>query len=272
VKVASTWRAVRIQEGLLERELRQRHTLWLHGWCIGALVLLAMWGMAALQLWLGSQSLALRYAVTLGAGYLAYLGLLRLWAAALVGRRDGDGMDLPDLGGDWSPGGGGGSGGAGPGHPGSGLPPVRSGGGGDFGGGGAHASFDDGGGLLETAGETVGQAVGAAAEADEAAVVVVPVVLLFALGAALLLGTGSLLLLLFGSEALLAVALELAFAAVAGRTALRITREGWLGAAVRLTWKPLLGALACAVAVGGLLDLFVPQADTLVQAVRLLAR
>lgn len=40
------------------------------------------------------------------------------------------------------------------------------------------------------------------------------------------------------------------------------------GRHVRLSWKPLLGALVCA-ALGALIDHFVPQAETLAEAVRL---
>ena len=83
-----------------------------------------------------------------------------------------------------------------------------------------------------------------------------------------MLGGGWLLLLYFGSEALLAVAVELAFAYTAARTVVRVEREGWLLAAIRLSWKPLLGALVCAVALGALVDHFAPQADTLAQAVQ----
>jgi hypothetical protein len=84
-----------------------------------------------------------------------------------------------------------------------------------------------------------------------------------------LLGAGSLLLLYFGFDALLAVAVELAFAWVGARAISRVDREGWTSAAVRLTWKPLLGALVCAVLLGGLVDFFVPSARSLPEAVRM---
>ena len=109
-----------------------------------------------------------------------------------------------------------------------------------------------------------------AAGADEGIVVVVPVVAIFLIGCALLFGAGSLLLLYFGSEALLAVAVALAFSYVSARTAVRVMREGWLGAAVRLTWKPLLEAIFCAVLLGGLLDYFVPAAQSLPHAFKLI--
>ncbi len=146
--------------------------------------------------------------------------------------------------------------------------PFRSGGGGDFGGGGAQGSFDGAG--DGAASELASGALEVAGGADEGAVVVVPVLVVFAIGVLVVLGAGSLLLLYFGSEALLAVAVELAFGYVSARTAVRVAREGWLTAAVRLTWKPLLGALACAVLLGGLLDVFVPQARSLPHAAELM--
>ncbi|HNQ10535.1 MAG TPA: hypothetical protein PKM45_08920, partial [Giesbergeria sp.] len=54
------------------------------------------------------------------------------------------------------------------------------------------------------------------------------------------------------------------------RVAMGVERAGWLSAAVRLTWKPLLGALLCAVALGATIDHFLPQVDSLPEAIRLL--
>lgn len=257
--ILSTWGSVRRWETTTRDRLRRDNALWLHGWCIGLLVLLAMWASAHLQMVLGSTSLAARYAATLGVGYLVFLGLLRWWAGRLVGERsDFDaGLDLPDL----------------PLPRGVGFDAPReflSGGGGDFGGGGAEGNFD----VLPDAASSIGDvakgALEVAGDADEGAVVVVPVVVVF-LGAVLvLLGLGSLLLLFFGWEVLLTVAVEVAFGYVSARTAVRMAREGWLTAAVRLTWKPLLGALLCAVLLGAIVDRFVPQAHSLPQALKLL--
>ena len=61
------------------------------------------------------------------------------------------------------------------------------------------------------------------------------------LGAA---GAGALAMLFFSWDVLLAVAVELAFSVAAVRVATRVEREGWLTAAVRLTWKPLFGRAA----------------------------
>jgi hypothetical protein len=258
----STWGSVRRWEDATRERLRRHHALWLHGWCIGLVVVAVMWGMAHLQLLAGSDSLAMRYLVTLGAGYIAFLFILRWWAGQLVGEQghlDGN-LDLGspraeapgNCGGDTVPG-------------------IEPGGGGDFGGGGAEASFDD---LVPDAGSPIADVASSALEvaggADEGAVVVIPVVVVFLAGLLVVFGFGSLLLLYFGWEVLLTVAVEIAFGYVSGRTAVRLAREGWLNAAVRLTWKPLAGALACAVLLGALVDGFLPQARSLPHAVQLL--
>ena len=54
------------------------------------------------------------------------------------------------------------------------------------------------------------------------------------------------------------------------RAAMGVEREGWLTAAVRLTWKPLLGALVCAVLLGATIDHFMPGVQSLPQAVRVI--
>jgi len=118
--------------------------------------------------------------------------------------------------------------------------------------------------------EVAGGALEAAASADEGIVVVVPVVAIFLIACAVLFGAGALLLLYFGWEALLTVAVELAFSYASARTALRVAREGWLSAAVRLTWKPLAGAIACAVLLGATIDYFIPAARSLPHAIRLI--
>jgi hypothetical protein len=263
----SNWRSVRLWEHGVERELRTRHRLWLHGWCIGLVVLGTMWAVAHLQMLMGAESLALRYLATLGVGYLAYLLVLRLWAAALLGRDDSH-FDLPldqlpmpggrpvdastvapDL---------------------AELPAFRSGGGGDFGGGGATADFPADAEGSEAIGDVAKGAFEVAAGADEGIVVVVPVVAVFLIGLAVIFGAGSLMLLYFGFDALLTVAVELAFGYVSARTAIRVVREGWLSAVIRLTWKPLLGALLCAVLLGATIDYFIPAATSLPHAIRLI--
>jgi len=260
----------------VEQQLRQRHAFWLHGICIGLLTLGITWGASRVQMRMGVESLALRYLVSLGLGYLGYLVMLRFWAAVLLRRYSLQ----PDKRSDWTnldvswPGSSGGSSGcaSAPAR----VPAFRSGAGGDFGGSGASADFsgpvealdvsDTAGGL----GDVVGGALEAAGSADNAAVVVIPVVAIFLIGCAVFFGAGALLLTYFGWEALLGVAVELAFSYTSARVAVRVVREGWLSAALRLTWKPLLGAVVCAVILGAAIDHFVPAAHSLPQAVKLL--
>jgi hypothetical protein len=267
MKNLSNWRSVRVLEGRLERELRRRHSLRLHGLCIGLLTLGMMWAVSHLQMVMGVDSLALRYLITLGAGYLAYLLVLRGWAALLVKRRgdsgtaDGNWGDLLDVTGNLPSGGGGG-----------GRLPMQPGGGGDFGGGGATGDFGGAPDAGSALGDVAGGAVDVLGGADEGAVVVIPVVAIFLVGAAIFFGAGSLLLLFFGWEVLLTVAVELAFSYVSARAAVRVAREGWASAAVRLTWKPMLGTLACGVLLGATIDHFIPAANSLPQAIKLIGQ
>ena len=99
---------------------------------------------------------------------------------------------------------------------------------------------------------------------------VVPVVAIFLIGAAIIFGAGSLAMLFFGWDVLLTVAVEIAFSVATARAAVGVEREGWLSAAVRLTWKPLLGALVCAVVLGATIDHFLPGVQSLPQAVRVI--
>ena len=257
----SDWQSVRMWETRVAADLRQRRMLWLHGLCIGLITLTVTWGASALQMYLGSELLSVRYLASLGVGYGAYLLTVRLWAAALLqstdnGTSDVSGLDLPDV------------------HIGGGkldLPNILSGGGGDFGGGGASGDFSgDASGAVDRLGDLVGGAFEAAASSDEGAIVVVPVVTVFLIGCAIFLGAGVLTFMYFGWEVLLAVAVELAFSYATARTAVRVTREGWASAAVRLTRKPLLGAITCAVVLGASIDYYIPTAHSLPQALKIL--
>jgi len=239
VKVLSNWRSVRLWETQIERDLHRDHSLRTHGLLIGTFTLLLMWGVSALQMHLLQvESLAVRYLVTLGVGYVGYLCVLRWWAQRLVERRTE--FEAPeDLGGTTE------------GADGPGSAPDAT----------------DGGSALS---DVAGGALDAAGSADEGAIIVVPVLAIFLLCVAVVLGAGSLVLLYFSWDALLAVAIEVAFSYVSARAAVRVAREGWLMAAVRLTWKPLLGAVVCAVALGALIDYFMPQVHSLPEAVRVL--
>jgi hypothetical protein len=235
MKVLSNWRSVRLWESAFERDLHRRHSLRTHGLLLGTGTLLLMWAVSALQMRAGNDSLALRYAVTLGVGYLGYLGLLRWWAQRLVEGRTEIDPDIPDV---------------------LDLTSNHA----------THVEASD----ASAIGDLAGGALEAAASADEGAVIVVPVVAIFLVGIALVTGAGALALLYFGWDALLAVAVEIAFSYVSARAAVRVAREGWLTVAVKLTWKPLLGALLCAVLLGAVIDRFMPQVNSLPQAVRVL--
>jgi hypothetical protein len=262
MKVLSNWRSVRLWETQVERDLHRNYSLRTHGILIGSFTLLLMWCVSALQMHLlHVDSLAVRYFLTLGVGYLGYLLVLRWWAKRLVEGRELElDLDVPDV--DFGGGSKGGSAGG------------SAGGSGVRGGGShSHASVgESGGGGGSGLSDVASGALDVAAGADEGAVIVVPVVAIFLICTAVVLGAGSLVLLYFGWDALLAVAVEVAFSYVSARAAVRVAREGWLMAAVRLTWKPLLGAVVCAVALGALLDHFMPQVDSLPEAVRVLMK
>lgn len=200
-----------------------------------------MWAAAFAQMHLGVGSLAKRYLITLGIGYLSYLLVLRLWAGAMVSSKSSSsdvGFDIP------TPGGG---------HSvdtklsGIRLPCFEPGGGGDFAGGGANGDFSGStsSSVEDRLGDLAGGAIEVAASSDEGAIVVVPVVEIFLIGCALLFGVGTLAMLCFGWDILLTVAVEIAFSYVSARTAVRVVREGWLSAAVRLSKKTLWRGALC---------------------------
>ena len=253
------WISVRLTARDVAHDLEQRHSLRWHGLCIGTLTLLGMLLAAWLQKQAGVHLLSVRYAITLAVGYGIYLLVLRWWAARLLddeehGSADaGDALDVavdvadlarsvPRRGGTRSPA----------------MPRMRD----------VADSAESGKGV----GDLASGALDGLGGADEGAVVIIPVVAIFLIGAAILAGAGALAMLFFSWDVLLAVAVELAFSVAAVRVATRVEREGWLTAPVRLTWKPLLGALRCAVLLGATLDPFLPQVDSLPEAGRLLPR
>ena len=247
MKILSNWRSVRLWETEVERDLHRNHSLRTHGILIGTFTLLLMWGVSALQMHLlHVDSLAVRYFLTLGVGYLGYLLVLRWWARRLV--EDGVGANLDMGAGDVVD---------------AGEFAL------DVAGSVGRASHASG---VGDAADMAGGALELAGASDEGAIIVVPVVAIFLICVAVLFGVGSLVLLYFSWDALLAVAIEVAFSYVSARAAVRVAREGWLMAAVRLTWKPLLGALISAVILGALLDHFMPQVNSLPEAVRVLLK
>jgi hypothetical protein len=254
--------------------LQRERWLRLHVLLIALLTLGTLMAAGILLRLVGVESLGLRYGLALPLSYLAYLGLLRLWAGYLIGD-DRDGADAGDLLEvvDMLPTP------NGAGSAGVRLPRIEPGGGGDFGGGGASGSFADGtldagSALGDAAGELAGHTakLGAAAlDSDEGAVVAVPLLVVLAIATLLMALLGLGVFALFGVDVLMAVALEVALAGLAGGFAWRRQREGWLQRALAHTWKPALAMLVLGVALGLLLDHWLPQADSLPHAIRLLS-
>ena len=86
------------REGLRTREWLKRHRwLRLHVTLIALCCLGCLWLSGALLRAVGVQSLALRFGLSLLVSYAVYLGLLRLWAAYLLSRSEGDAADVVDV-------------------------------------------------------------------------------------------------------------------------------------------------------------------------------
>ncbi|WP_245587366.1 hypothetical protein [Comamonas composti] len=253
----------------MRRRLQQRHWLRLHALMTGTLSLGLMLFLSHALLHAGVHSMALRYGLALGGGYVLYLLLVRLWAGCMLSR---------DWTGDLSVDSGSGSGGSSPSS--ASAARLESGEGGSFGGGGASGQWDG-----AASGEALQEPPSLAdlssspgfelpgldaVDFDLEGVVLVPVLLLFAGLLVLATGAGSLLWLVLGSELFLAVAVEVAFALLMARTLYVVEREGWLLAALRLSYKPMLGVLVAAVMLGALADWLLPGADTLAQVFKVL--
>ena len=189
----SNWRRMRVPcREDFQQSLQRRNSLTLHGWVIGLFMMSFMWAMSRFQwMFLGDGSLALRYLVTLGSGYLVYLLVLHEWTKWILLKEEhegtdidvGDALDIADA--------------VTPRIDGSGLGDVASG------------------------------ALDGLGAADEGAIVVVPVVAIFVAVVALVMGAGALMWLYFGSEVLLAVAVELAFSVATARALMGAERAGW---------------------------------------------
>ena len=248
----------------LRADLIERYWLRAHIATIALLTLVALWLTSALLMQAGVESLALRYGLACPVAYGIYLLLLRWWAGALARREsplnglDVPGIEVPQ----------GSSSCASPPEP-----PFSSGGGGHFAGGGADASWD-----LPAAPETASEGMGALAKGagalmeglDEGAVVAVPLAVVLGIVALLggLIGAG--VLMLFGVEVLLAVAVEVGLASLAGTLAYKGFMEDWLSSALRHTWRGAAVVLVLAVALGAVLDRWVPEARSLPHAAKLI--
>ena len=249
-------------EQAVRADLTARRWLRWHSLLLGTVCFLAAWATSATLMNAGIDTLALRWPLALAASYAVFLGLLWLWCRWLLSRAtaDGDpGLDAPDADLDW------GNGDAGA--------PFKSGGGGDFGGGGATGSWDAAD-LGEAAAEGSAEAAKAtleiAASADEGIVIVVPLAVVVGVAALIASALGVVVFGLFSVEVLLGVAVEIAIASAGGALAYRARREGWLGHALTRTRWPMLLLFLLTFLLGVVIDQWLPQADSLPQAVRLL--
>jgi hypothetical protein len=249
-------------ERVVRADLVHRRWLRWHAFWLGAVCFLSGWAISTGLMHAGIERLSLRWGLALAGAYLIYLVLLRLLCGWLLSRDEADadlqldGFDLPS--------------------PGRGEPAtgdVVSGAGGDFGGGGASGSFDAGDGgtaVGDMAGEAAGGVLEAAGSADEGIVVIVPLAVVVGV-AALIAGALSVAVFgLFGVNVLLGVAVEIAFAAAGGALAFRAGREGWLQHATSRTAYPLVAILLLCVMLGAAIDHWLPQANSLPQAIRAL--
>ena len=270
----SSLKSARFNANKMRKDLAQRYSLRWHGFFLGSLTLGITWLTSVCLLMAGVHSMAVRYGFAFLVGYLAYIGLIRLWGWHVCNphRRfhDDDGT-ATELAADamdfwWMS----------HRHSSGATQAMASGRGGDFGGGGATGDWigdtnvPSSGAMEEVVGGAFKGAGEVIAGSDDGAVVVIPIVAIFIMALLFCVGLGSIAFLYFGSEVLLAVAVQLAFSYTASNAAVKIAKGGWLGSVWRITWKPMLGSLLCAVALGFMFDTFVPQANTMVDVVRIL--
>ncbi|MFT3717372.1 hypothetical protein [Pseudorhodoferax sp.] len=202
---------------------------------------------------LGLDSMTVRYPLAVGCAYLFFLFLIWLWLRTNAADYAGAADLLPGSG---SPGGGGTAA----------APAFRSGAGGDFGGGGAAASFDAPAGVADAAvpapadaGSPIGDALGAAADADEFAV---PLAAL-ALAAGLAVASFYVIYIapLVFAEVLVDGALSYAlFRYLRGRDP-----RHWLASAVRRTAVPFAATAVFVALLGAGLSAYAPGASSIGQ-------
>lgn len=236
-------------EHAIREDLRRRRWLRWHCTLIAMCTFLAAWTTSYALKQIGVDALAARYGFSFLVAYATMAVLTYWWARWLLSRDEADAeIDFPSGGSDKNTGS---------------KPDFESGGGGDFAGGGAGNSFGDGLGA-------VAETVEAAAAADELAIVLIPlaVVAAIAMGAAAFLGMA--VFGLFGVEVLLAVAVEIAIASSGAALLYKAGREGWLLEFVRRTIVSALVVLLLLVCLGWAINHWLPQAQSLPHAIRLL--
>ncbi|MFD0739615.1 hypothetical protein ACFQZQ_10025 [Lysobacter koreensis] len=227
----------------LERDGWPRLQMMLLVTITGGAGFVASW--ALLQLGVGAMWL--RYPLALCLAYAAFLLMLWLWlrtrAHDWVDGWDGSGIDLAT-------------------SPGTGGSAPWGGLGGNSGGGGASSSFDAADSSpADALSGPIGDALGAAADADELAIPMVAVVVAVAVVALLALSS---LFVVWSAPVLFAELLvDGALAAGLYRRLRGIDARHWLESAVRRTWLPFVLTALCVTAAGWGMAKYVPGADSL---------
>jgi hypothetical protein len=203
-------------------------------------------------LYLGLNTMWLRYLVSIGVAYIVFLALWGIWLSWKTNRNSAnlDGLDLtPDI---YFP-----SGNS------KATTDIISGHGGDFHVGGASGDFSSG-----SDGEIIGEAFGAAAQAEEAAV---PLIVILAL----ILGFFSIFIVTFSlissapilfSELLVDGMLSVSLY----RRLKGIDSRHWLESAIKKTFWPFTFATLTFVVLGWTIEHFMPHAHSLGDLIRIL--
>lgn len=215
------------------RWLQTHRWLRLHVGLIALCCLGCLWLTGALLRWAGVDALSLRFGLSLAVSYVVYLGMLRLWAAYLLSRGEGDAFDAAEAGYDI-----------------------------------ADAGGSLGGRALDAVELATGADEGALILLPIAALVGMALALAALLGTGVTLLFGVEILMAVSVEVALA-----AFAAgLAWRHQRQFERGGWLRCALRHTWVGALAFIVAGVALGAALDRWMPQAESLPHAVQLWRR
>lgn len=212
------------------RWLQTHRWLRLHVGLIALCCLGCLWLSGALLRWAGVDALSLRFGLSLAVSYVVYLGLLRLWAAYLLSRDDGDLADVAEVGMDV-----------------------------------ADAGARLGSRSLDAADLASGLDEGALVLLPIAALIGMALALAALLGTGVTLLFGVEVLMAVSVEVALA-----AFAAgLAWRHQRQFDRGGWLRCALQHTWAGALAFIVAGVGLGAALDHWMPQAESLPHAVKL---
>ncbi len=201
---------------------------------------------SAIMLKLGLGIMAARYALAVCVAYLVFLLILWIWL-----RAGADALEVPDLAGFES--------GA------SKAPPAMRGEGGSFDGGGASGDWDGAASLKDAASElssSSSSSLGDLADADEAAI---PLFVLALIGGVLVCAV----MVVNAAPVLFAELLvDGVLSASLYRRLRGMDRRHWLEAALRRTFWPFVVSVISVTAIGGLMSMYTPGAQSFGEALR----